>query len=200
MQIVLRYSFAFMGGFLAMSAHIYLLYGRGDWFAPQRLSATIGNALVFAHLLAFLVTIVRDNPLKKIWLRIGLGLIAGTILGGIVWYSHLLLYLYQSEPDILTLLFGGLGLSFGFALAGSLKIENRLLYTSFMMVVTAISIYIPIFLTHQAYTSDSSAQALLYFQADNPNDILLIGLPFAITIAFFSQLPLLFSSSPRAET
>lgn len=189
-----------MGGFLAMSAHIYLLYGRGDWFAPQRLSATIGNALIFAHLLAFLVIIVRDNPLKTTWLRISIGLIAGTILGGIVWYSHLLLYLYQPEPDILTLLFGGLGLSLGFALAGSLKIKNRWLYTTIAILATVISIYTPIIVTHQAYTIDSSAQALLYLQADNPNHIFLIGLPFAITIAFFSQLPLLFNSSLHAET
>ena len=189
-----------MGGFLAMSAHIYLLYGRGDWFAPQRLSATIGNALIFAHLLAFLVTIVRDNPVKPIWLRIGLGLIAGIILGGFVWYSHLFLYLYQSSPDLSALLFGGLGLSLGFVVAGSLKIENRWFYTTIAILAIVISIYTPIIVTHQAYTIDSSAQALLYFQADNPNDIFLIALPFAITIAFFSQLPLLFSSSPHAET
>lgn len=200
MRIFLRYCLAFVGGFLAMSAHIYLLYGRGDWFVPQRLSVTIGNALIFAHLLALLVVVVRDNPIKPLWLRFVAGLFAGTILGVIVWYSHLFLYLYQPSPDLLTLLFGGLGLTFGFLVSGSIKISNRWIHTILSMLITATAIYIPIVMTHQSYSFDSSAQALLYFQADNPNDIFLIGLPFAITIAFFSHLPLLSNSSPHVKT
>lgn len=183
-----------------MSAHIYLLYGRGDWFIPQRISATIGNALIFAHLLAFLVIIIRDNPLKPLWLRLVFGFFVGMFLGALVWYSHLFLYLYQPMPDFSTLVFGGIGLSFGFLVSGSIQIENRWIYTIFSILITSISIYILIFLTHQAYRDDASAQALLYFQADNPNDVFFIGLPFAMTIAFFSHLPLLFSSSPRADS
>lgn len=200
MRIFLRYCFAFVGGFLAMSAHIYLLNGRGGWFLPQRLSATIGNALIFAHILAFIVIIVRDNPLKQPLVKFLLGLIIGTVLGAIAWFAHVFLYLYQMTPDLITLLLGGFGLSIGFVIAGILKISNRWLSFTVSALITIIAIYTPILLSHQAYIADSTAQALLYFQADNPNDIFLIGLPFAITIAVFSHLPLLFSSSPHAET
>ncbi|GAB5490275.1 MAG: hypothetical protein Phog2KO_04900 [Phototrophicaceae bacterium] len=199
MRIFLRYCFAFVGGFLAMSAHIYLLYGRGGWFLPQRLSATIGNALIFAHILAFIVIIVRDNPLKQPLVKFLLGLIIGTVLGAIAWFAHVFLYLYQMTPDLITLLLGGFGLSIGFVIAGILKISNRWLSFTVSALITIIAIYTPILLSHQAYIADSTAQALLYFQADNPNDIFLIGLPFAITISVFSHLPLLFSSSPHAE-
>ena len=183
-----------------MSAHIYLLYGRGGWFLPQRLSATIGNALIFAHIIAFIVIIVRDNPLKQPIVKFLLGLIIGTVLGAIAWYAHVFLYLYQTNPDVITLFLGGFGLSIGFAMSGILKVRNHWLNFSISTLITIFSIYLPILLSYQAYIADSSAQALLYFQADNPNDIFLIGLPFSITIAVFSHLPLLFSSSPHAKT
>lgn len=200
MRLFARYSFAFVGGFLAMSAHIYLFFGRGDWLAPQRLSVTIGNALIFAHIIAFMVIIARDILPNSRSLRIVIGLIGGIIFGSIAWYVHLFLYLYHRTPDTLTILFGGIGLSIGFVLASFLNFRNRWLRTILAIFITTIAIYIPICFAHQVYLADSSAQALLYFQADNPNDIFLIGLPFAITIAFFGNLPLLFSSSPHAET
>lgn len=200
MRLFARYSFAFVGGFLAMSAHIYLFFGRGDWLAPQRLSVTIGNALIFAHIIAFMVIIARDILPNPRSLRIVIGLIGGTIFGSIAWYAHLFLYLYHRTPDTLTILSGGFGLSIGFLIASFLNFQNRYLKIFLTTLITTIAIYIPIYLSNQAYISDSSAQALLYFQADNPSDIFLIGLPFALTIAFFGNLPLLFNSSSRAET
>lgn len=200
MRLFVRYSFAFVGGFLAMSAHIYLFFGRGDWLAPQRLSVTIGNALIFAHILAFMVIIVRDMFSKSRSLRIVIAVVGGTIFGSIAWFSYLFLRLYQAEPDILTIISGGFGLSVGFMITSFLNFQNHWLKILFATLITTIAIYIPIYLAHQTYIADSSAQALLYFQADNPNDIFLIGLPFALTIAFFGNLPLLFNSSPHAET
>lgn len=194
MRFVLRYIFAFVGGFLAMSAHIYLYFGAGDWLSPQRLSITIGNALIFAHLIALTPIIARDIFPDKRFLRIVIGLIGGTLLGAIAWYAHLFLYLYQKTPDLLTLVSGGFGLSIGFVIAGQLNFQNRWLKTLLAIIITAIAIYIPIYLAHRVYANDISAQALLYFRADSPGDVFLIGLPFAITIAFFGNALLFFAS------
>jgi len=190
-RLVLHYVSAFVGGFLAMSAHIYLYFGSGNWLAPQRLSVTIGNALIFAHLVALMVIVARDLFPEKRVSRIVIGLIGGTFFGALSWYAHLFLYLYQKTPDLLTLLAGGFGLSIGFLIAGQLNVQNRWLKTFLASVITAIAIYIPIYFAHQAHATDVSAQALLYFQADNPRDVFLIGLPFTISIAIFGNLPLL---------
>ena len=94
MRLIWRDSLAFLGGFLAMSAHIYLLFGRGNWLAPQRLSGAIGNALIFAHIFALMVILARDLKLPK-----PVSIIAGIILGAVAWWSHAFFFLYNISPD-----------------------------------------------------------------------------------------------------
>lgn len=200
MLVVRQYGFAFVGGLIAMSAHIYLSYGRGAWFLPQRLSLTLGNALIFAHLFAFMLLAVRHIPIQSDIIRLTTGIIIGTIIGSIVWWSHLFFYLYQAPPDWFVLLLSGFALALAFVITDLIPLNNHWLKTSLSIVIGSVIIYIPIYLTHQTYISDASAQALLYFQADNPNDIFIIGLPFALTLSFFSNLPLLFNSLPHVET
>jgi hypothetical protein len=187
----MRYFSAFMGGFLAIFAHIYLYAGRGDWFAPQRLAPALGNALIFAHIFALLVYLSHEKRL--FWL---LRIILCIALGILAWWEHLFFYLYQRNPDILTLLIGGIGLAFGFILAGLIPIENRFLCFGVALIVSTTAIYAPIYWTYQnflASINSNPAQALLYFQADNPEYAYLIGIPFALCLAFFGNLPLLFS-------
>src|SRR5689334_11154897 len=108
----IRYSLAFLGGFLAIFAHIYLYTGRGNWLAPQRLAPALGNALIFAHIFVLMIYLAHEKRLA--WpLRIILCL----ILGILAWWAHLFFYLYQTMPDLLTLTLGGFGLSIGFTLA-----------------------------------------------------------------------------------
>lgn len=199
MRFVWHYSFAFMGGFLAMSAHVYLLYGRGNWLSPQRLDNTLSSALVFAHLFALTVIVARDVIEKPFSIRLIIGLIGGTLLGALTWFAHIFLFLYQTSPDAITLLLGGFALSVGFVVS-DLPISNVRIRAVLGMIVSAIAIYSVIFITHTNYIADPSTQALLYFQADNPNDVYLIGLPFALTLAIIPNLPLLFSSSQIAKT
>ena len=115
------------------------------------------------------------------------------------WFAHIFLFLYQTSPDAITLLLGGFALSIGFVISG-IPIINLRLRAVLGIIISAIVIYGAIFITHMNYVADPSAQALLYFQADNPNDVYLIGLPFALTLAIIPNLPLLFSSSPLAKT
>jgi hypothetical protein len=211
---VITYRFAFLGGFLAIFAHIYLYAGRGNWLAPQRLAPALGNALIFAHIFALIIYLVHEKRLP--W---PLRLILCIILGIFAWWTHLFFYLYQSNPDILTLVLGGFGLSIGFilsaltppSLAGgdvqSLraieKLGRGLLRFGLSFLITALAIYIPIYWSYQnflATITSSPAQALLYFQADNPEHVYLIGIPFALCLAFFGNLSLLFRQANEIKT
>lgn len=186
MRLFGRYSLAFLGGFLAMSAHIYLLFGRDTWLAPQRLSDSVGNALIFAHILALMVFFARDLKIPK-----PVSSISGILLGMLAWWSHAFFFLYNTSPDWILLFIGGIGLSGGFTLAQFLRLENRFVKTTVTIMMTAIAIYLPIYLSYQAHLATAN-QALLYFRADDPEYLYLIGIPFALCIAFFGQLSLLF--------
>lgn len=189
-----------MGGFLAIFAHIYLYAGRGDWFAPQRLAPALGNALIFAHLFALLVWLAHQQRLA--W---PLRIIFCLFLGILAWWAHLFFYLYQSSPDFLSLVFGGIGLALAFIPASlikplSLQSGRRLVNTGKFILIclfSALCIYAPIYWSYQNFlatfmlASRQPAQALLYFQADNPEYLVLIGLPFALCLAFFANLPLI---------
>jgi hypothetical protein len=200
----MRYLLPFMGGFLAIFAHIYLYAGRGDWFAPQRLAPAVGNALIFAHIFALMVYLAHEK--RFFW---PLRIILSIALGILAWWAHLFFYLFQSNPDILTLISGGIGLSLGFilssltppSLAG--EVGRGLLRFGLAFFVSAIAIFAPIYWSFQNFLASithSPAQALLYFQADNPEYVYLIGIPFALCLAFFGNLPLLFANSAETKT
>jgi hypothetical protein len=213
---VIRYFSAFLGGFLAIFAHIYLYAGRGNWLAPQRLAPALGNALIFAHIFALIIYLANEKRLA--WpLRIILSL----ILGILAWWAHLFFYLYQTMPDLLTLILGGFGLSIGFTLSAFInslplrsgggvlslraaeKVGRGLLRFGLSFITTTLAIYTPIYWSFQnflATITSQPAQALLYFQADNPEHVYLIGIPFALCLAFFGNLSLLFSQPSETKT
>src|SRR5687767_3378754 len=120
MSLWLRYQLALAGGFLAMSAHIFLAFSRTVWFTPQHIGSAISAGLLFGHVVAFMVLVARDLPLWlrdknwSTWLIRLLTVIGGIILGTAAWWVHITLTLLQSNPDWLTLIGGGIGLSFGF--------------------------------------------------------------------------------------
>ena len=207
MSIFWRYQLALLGGLLAMSAHMYLVFGRGGWLAPQRVGNAIAAGLLFGHVLALMVLIARDTPLHfydrwPAWMRCLLSISGGIALGTMAWWLHITLILFNAHPDWRALLFGGAGLSLGFVLAAIIPLHHRhrLLRTALHMIITAIATYIPIYLTYQNFlatvNSQRPAQALLYFQVDNPAHVWLIGLPFALSIAVIGQASLLFELRP----
>jgi hypothetical protein len=217
MSLWLRYQLALVGGFLAMSAHIFLAFSRSAWFTPQHIGSTIAAGLLFGHVVALMVLVARDLPLRlrgrnwSQWLIRLLSISGGIALGTLAWWVHITLTLLQTNPDWLTLLGGGIGLSFGFWTipifadvhkGGTHYVPTRMVL---IIVITTIATFLPIYLAHQnfhaTFNTPLQTQALLYFQADNPEHVWLIGLPFAVAIAIFGQLPMLFmtNSVHRAE-
>ena len=192
------YFSVFMGGFLAMFAHIYLYAGRGDWLAPQRLSPALGNALIFAHLFVITVYIARTRHFH--WLtRFALAAIFGTL----TWWTHLFFYLYQTSPNMLTLFIGGFGVSLAFIVLEIIPpLNQKIPFFIVSVFFTAIAIYLPIYWSYQNFLATlpiNPAQALLYFQADNPEHVYIIGIPFSLCLAFFANLPIVISSARAKE-
>jgi hypothetical protein len=210
MSIFWRYQLALVGGFLAMSAHIFLAFSRSAWFTPQHIGSSIASGLMFGHIVAFMVLVARDLPLHlrgkwSAWLIRILSIGGGIALGTLAWWIHITLTLLQNNPNWLTLLFGGIGLSFGFwviiVFADFQKDEIRYAPTqiALFVIVTTVATFLPIYFAFRNYVTTFNtpmqAQALLYFQPDNPEHVWLIGLPFALAIAIFGQLPMLFMSN-----
>lgn len=199
-----RYQLALVGGFLAMSVHVFLTASRGAWFTLPHIGRAISAGLMFGHVVALMILLARDVPLFlrdkwhvwNIWL---LSIIGGIGLGILAWWIHLSFTLYQTNPNWIVLLFGGIGLSVGFIIAPIIRPNNRYLRFLLLIVITTIVSYLPVYLSYQSYlatfTTASPLQALLYFQVDNPVHVWLIGVPFALTITLFGQLPVLFDTN-----
>lgn len=212
-----RYQLALVGGLLAMSAHIFLAFSRSAWFTPQHIGSAISAGLLFGHVVALMVLVARDLPLWlcdntwSVWLIRLLSIVGGITLGTLAWWVHITLTLLQSNPDWLTLLGGGIGLSFGFwAIPIFTDFQKGVTphtrtRVALFVIVTTIATFLPIYIAYQnfhaTFNTPMQTQALLYFQADNPEHVWLIGLPFALVIAIFGQLPMLFmpNSARHAE-
>ena len=199
-----RYQLALVGGFLAMSAHVFLTGSRGMWFTLPHIGNAISAGLMFGHVVALMVVIARDLPLllRDRWsgclIRL-LSIVGGVGFGTLAWWVYLTFSLYQARVDWITVLSGGFGLSFGFVFAPFITLNNRYLKTGLLIVITTAATFLPIPFSYQnylaTYNTPSPAQALLYFQVDNPDYVWLIGIPFALAVAFFGQLPLLFEAN-----
>jgi hypothetical protein len=133
-----------------------------------------------------------------------LSLMGGLLLGTLAWWSHVTLILFQTHAEWSVLLFGGIGLALGFMLIPLLPIRNRFFLTLLSVFITTVAIYVPIYANYQNYlltfNSQQPAQALLYFQVDNPDHVWLIGLPFALSLGIIAQIPLLFDTTPNKPT
>ena len=210
MALFWRYQLALVGGFLAMSAHVFLTASRGVWFTLPHIENAISAGLMFGHVVALMILIARDFPLFlqdkwSGWLIRSLSIVGGIGLGALAWWVHLTLSLYQTSVNGFIVLLGGIGLSSGLILAPMIRLNNRYLRITLLIFVTATATFLPIYFSYQnylaTYNTSSPAQALLYFQVDNPEYVWLIGIPFALAVAFFGQLPMLFepNSSHRAE-
>jgi hypothetical protein len=210
MALFWRYQLALVGGFLAMSAHVFLTGSRGMWFTLPHIGNAISAGLIFGHIVALMVFVARDLPLLlhdrwSGWLIRLLSIVGGVGCGTLAWWVYLSFSLYQTSVNWFVVFLGGIGLAIGFILVPIIRLNNRYLKTGLLIIITATATFLPIYFSHQNYlatvNTPSPAQALLYFQVDNPEYVWLIGIPFALAVAFFGQLPMLFepNSSHRAE-
>lgn len=192
----LRYALALLAGGIAMFAHVFLSFRMQGWFAPQRWSSAIAGGLMFGHGLAFMVLLARDVPLRlhgPVWRRVLLSLLGGLFFGTLAWWSHVTLLLLNTNPDWGVLLLGGAGLSAGFIVAGARPGKQPGWLRFAVLLLTMAAVFLPIYVSFQSYLTSINtpkiAQALLYFEQDNPEHVWLIGLPFAFVIALLGQLP-----------
>ncbi len=205
-QLLLRYQVSLLAGFLAMFAYVYLTFRIDGWFAPQRWGNALSAGLIFGHGLAFMVLLARDIPLllRNRWPVLArlLSLFAGITVGTLAWWAHMTFFLFNTSPDWMILLLGGVGLSAGFVVAGWFNGRGRVRAIA-LMLLTSAAVFTPIAFAHQRYlvtvNTPEIAQALLYFELDNPEFLWLIGLPFALCIGFIGQAPLLWreQATPR---
>jgi len=180
-----------------MFVHIFLSFGTGVWFAPQRWGSAVSGALMFAHVVGFTVLVARDVPRSLIdnwpvWKRLLVSSIGGGLMGTLAWWTHSTLFLFNTTPDWAVLLLGGTGLSIGFVLAG-VKHNQMPIHLIGTVILTSIAIYLPIFAAFQQFqtsiNASSPAMALLYFSPRFPQFVYMIGIPFALCIAVFGHLP-----------
>lgn len=195
-----RYILPLMGGFLAMAAHVYLAYGLGDWFAPQRFRDALGIGLIFGHLVALMIFCSRDLPqhLKwPVWIKYPLAISLSIFIGTVAWWVHNTFFLLNTAPNWGILILGGITLSAGFWFP--FQTHNPIIFLGVTSLTTLV-IFAPIYFTFQSFPetfmTPQPAATLLYFQPDNPEFVWLIGLPFAGCIAFFGHLAAIFLRRP----
>lgn len=187
-----------------MFTHTFLALRSAALFAPLRWGHAISAGLMFGHLVAFAALFARDLSLAKrtVWplsLRVVVAIAGGVTWGTLAWWAQNTLLLAIVPPAWPTLLFGGLGLSLGFVLCGLSNGKRNAVIAS--LLVSLGGLFGAIYITHQQFHASRNtaapAQALLYFQVDNPEHIWFIGLPFAFVIVAFSYVPVLWSAMRR---
>lgn len=202
MQVVWRYVFALLGGFLAMGLHVFLSFRGVSWFAPQRWSNMLGAGLLFGHAFAFLVILGNEYPRRlrgvwSFWLIFVVSLIANLLFGVIVWMIHHLFFLLIVPPDWSILLVGAVAISLGLLISALVNIPVWGAM-AIMFVATCASIII----TFQRFSMSNAVSnppiALLYFAPNRPDLMWIIAVLFSALLTLGAFLPLLWRGRNNA--
>jgi hypothetical protein len=183
MQIVLRYVFALIGGWIAMGYHVFSVFRAQAIFSQVRIANTIAMGLTFGVLTGFLVLLAGEfsSRLRGFWpwwARLILSLVLGSLWGMITWGSYSWLFLGLPDPAWDIMFVGGLGTALGFVATAMLNLRG---WQAFL--VTVVTTFTPLFLSHQNYMSGESLDAILPYDFAAPEMIFTVGLLVAIFIA-----------------
>lgn len=147
LAIVWRYLFAMLGGWLALGLHIFVTFRGQVMFEQQRWANAIAMGLVFGVIVGFVAIVGEELPsrLRNFWPLAGrmvMSLALGTLFGAVAWWAWGWLFL-GLEPQLITLVFGGLGIGLGYTLTTTFNLRSMP-----AVLVTAALAYIPIFITY----------------------------------------------------
>jgi hypothetical protein len=187
LQNVWRFVFALIGSTAAMAVYVWILFRTEAIFNPERWGKTISIGLTFGMLMAILVMIAGEVPLRlrrfwPWWGRLALSGIAGFLWGGLVWGAFTWFFL-NYPPDWDVMAFAGLGTALGFVLTAMFNLRG---WVAFLL--TAVATYIPVFVMYQygsglwaSLPVELTQVPLLYF--NTPDQLFTLAIPVVVLIA-----------------
>jgi hypothetical protein len=157
MGIVWRYVWAFIGGFMAMGGYAWYAQPDIGVLLAQRSGLALSTGLVFAICVGFVALFAGEFPARlrgfwRWWSRTTASVLAGTLMGTITWAAFTF-FLLNYEPEWGLMLFGGLGMAFGYVLTTALRLPGWL-----AVIVTAAGIFVPLYVS-----STSVGTPIVYF-------------------------------------
>lgn len=178
MGVVWRFVFGFLGGFAAMGLYAWINLSGPAILINEKIGRTLSTGITFGIFMGIAVILSGELPARlrgfwPLWMRLLVGVILGTLAGTLVWivYAWLLLYLALPTLDYGALVFGGLGVALGFALAGTFRLSA--------WIALPLSAAILFFCIWFSYTQ--LAYPFLYFTG--PDVVIVQGLLVAVLIA-----------------
>lgn len=184
LQILWRFVFGFIGGFLGMGYWAFSVFVSDVLLTPLRLVYALALGEVFGLFIGALAVLAGDLPerveqaVRPPVLRV-VKIVLCFIIGVVAWWVFRWFYGFpvMTTQDMNAVLFAGAGLAFGFVLRILFKLPDWLL-----MVVTALSIYAPIYITYERYFAGTNQfEPLIFFQARD--QLFSVGIPLVILIA-----------------
>jgi hypothetical protein len=183
-QIFWRFALGFLGGFLGMGFWAFSVFNDVMLITPLRLIYTISLGEVFGLFIGLLAVLADELPLRVrrivpppllLFLRIS----ACLVLGIAAWWVFRWFYQYYvvTSQDVNAIVFAGVGLATGFIVKILTKLPGWLI-----ALITAVSIYIPMYVTFERFFAGTNQfEPLIYF--GNYNQIYSVGIPIVIFIA-----------------
>ncbi|MEO8607248.1 MAG: serine/threonine-protein kinase [Chloroflexota bacterium] len=147
---VRRFIFALIGAGVAMGAHVFITFRSEAIFNADRWGKTISIGLTFGMFTAILVMLSGEFParLRRFWpgwMRLAVWGIVGFLWGTLTWGAFTWFFFnYPPAWDVMA--YAGIGMALGFVLTALFSLRG---WVGFL--ITAIAIYIPLYIFFQFY-------------------------------------------------
>ncbi len=199
MQVVWRYIWAAVGGFLALGGYAWVNLPTQAIFQASSSGIAVSTGLTFAFFTGFLAVVAGEFPsrLRGFWFwgsRLTAGLLLGTLWGTATWAAFTWFFL-NYPPDYNVMAFGGAGLALGFILSSVLRLPGWL-----AVIITTAAAYAPIYVAFVNYLPP-----ILYFRSSDltmleaiPSTLYTQGLWVALMIALGGHAQALWADIRKA--
>ncbi len=186
LENVWRFTLALIGGWIAMGWYVYINLPSEAIFTADRWGKTISIGLTFGLFIGLLVLLAAELParLRGFWhpiTRLFASSVLALALGSLTWGAFTWFFL-NYDPDWWLMLFGAAGMALAFGLTSVFRLRGWVAF-----VVTALAIYLPLYIAFDIYYNITPypllrlSSAILYFR-EWPQ-VFSQGLPVVIMIA-----------------